>query len=192
MVDNVEVVETGQEQPKQQEITCLPSVMSLASDTLTIQSGATSLDQELLPDPKIKTITDITSKKYDELIQKIDQLPLEVTGEELKELLDLLFKNAIDEPEMHAMYANLCERLSTLTITKSNEENSAQEEVTSKQLLLKRSTQEFISGVFADATVEECAEKTEECQDFMAKILLVDKLEDAKQSACIKALSTMK
>ena len=133
----------------------------------------------------------ITPQKYDALVKRIDQLPIN-TEERLKDVLNLVFDKAVDEPAFCVQYANLCKHLSTLAITKINEETGAQEEVKFQRLLLSQCQKEFERDVYAEIPVEERQKAIDECQEADKKKILLAEFDEEKRLARKKSLGNIK
>ncbi|KAI1283210.1 Eukaryotic translation initiation factor 4 gamma 1 [Halotydeus destructor] len=132
----------------------------------------------------------ITPQKFQVLLDRIDKLPID-TEERLKQILDLVFDKAVDEPAFCVQYAKLCKHLSNRSIVKLNDEQK-EEQVKFQRLLLSRCQKEFETDIYVDIDVAGREAAIEACEEADKRKILVAEFEEEKRLARKKSLGNIK
>ncbi|KAI1283076.1 Eukaryotic translation initiation factor 4 gamma 1 [Halotydeus destructor] len=132
----------------------------------------------------------ITPQKFHVLLDRIDKLPID-TEERLKQILDLVYDKAVDEPAFCVPYAKLCKHLSNLSIVKLNDEQK-EEQVKFQKLLLSRCQKEFETDIYVDIDVAGREAAIEACEEADKRKVLVAEFEEEKRLARKKSLGNIK
>lgn len=133
----------------------------------------------------------ITPQKYEVILDKIRGLNID-TEDRLTKVLDLIFKKAVDEPAFCVQYANLCQHLATISVTKTNERTGELEQVKFQRLLLTKCQNEFEKDVYESIDVPGKQKEIDECTDDDQRKLLKAELDEAKRLCRKKSLGNIK
>ncbi|KAI1283074.1 Eukaryotic translation initiation factor 4 gamma 1 [Halotydeus destructor] len=123
-------------------------------------------------------------------VQEIKKLPID-TEETLKQILNLVFDKAVDEPEFCGDYAKICKYLSNRSIVKLNDEQK-EEQVKFQRLLLSRCQKEFETDIYVDIDVAGREAAIEACEEADKRKILVAEFEEEKRLARKKSLGNIK
>ncbi|CAK8692845.1 unnamed protein product [Clavelina lepadiformis] len=152
-----------------------------AVEASTAASSPSGKSEKVLREVR-SILNKLTPQKFSPLMQKFQQLPIN-SEQRLREVVDLIFETAINDPMYCEAYANMCRTMSQLRITTPATSGQSQQQtaiVEFRKVLLTRCQREFEKDRQDEEVLSKLRQKLEEATTLETKQQCKEKLEVAE------------
>ncbi|KAK1784367.1 hypothetical protein P4O66_018177, partial [Electrophorus voltai] len=140
------------------------------------------------PDSYPPEKSELPPQMFNQLMKQVMDLTID-TEERLKDVVDLVFEKAIDEPSFSMAYGNMCSCLAMLKVPMANKPTST---VSFQKLLLNRCQKEFEKDKVNDDVLEKLRHQLEAATSASERERLEEDLEEAKDKAHRRSIGNIK
>ncbi|KAF7695932.1 hypothetical protein HF521_006026 [Silurus meridionalis] len=130
----------------------------------------------------------LTPEMFDQLMKQVKELHID-TEERLKGVVNLIFENAIDEPNFSMGYGIMCKSLAAINVPMANKPHS---NVNFQRLLLHRCQKEFDKDKTSNDVLDKKQRELEAAVSASERERLQDELEEAKNKTRRKTKGNVK